>query len=450
MARSGWFGYCRNIVSVLALLVTANSAFTQALPTETTGSLAFYGYTTKKVRPADLFIVDFTSTPTITGVVYSTTTTINVDPGDPWTFDSYTTGVDLRGTDGTWNVDGELFIANTGLSDEITSPPNSGGWPIAIPDDLTSTVIIKPQAVQYEWEDTDLMTTLTTVYGAPYFVIQHAQPSHLFTNKPVAYDFQPQYLVIHPAPDIGDADTPELYGASDYPTTIGRNIDLTGDVTADGGFNTQSGPIITSTGYVNAGSGFSTPQVITISTIAGGIASDYVGVDEDLHVGDGSYLANGCVVGRGAQDHSQDGSLWLETAGSFTAPYAGYQEARIYTDQQGIMVQTNHGSANQGSISNAFRTNADVMTSRSLITSNTLSLEGSSYEGQATIAITDSNAVVSTSLISSGDVVLLTYPGDDGGGGALWAESITPATEFIIQATNTVSTDTLVNWKIIK
>lgn len=357
----------------------------------------------------------------------------------------------LRGESGTWNVGGQLFFSNTSLSDEITSPPNSGGWPIAIPDGLTSTIVVQPQAAQYEWEDTDLLTTLTTVYCAPYMVIQHAQPSNLYDNKPVAYSFESDALYIHPGPEIGSADTPALYGATDYVTSVGREIYCVGSVYA-GGFNSDTGALSLANGFasVRGGANFTTPQVIVISTLEGGIAAEYVGVDTDLHVGDGSYLANGCVIGRGAQDHSQDGSLWLETQGDYTAPTTGSQETRIYTSQQGTHFVNRLHSANEGSTGTAFMFDSDVMSSRTLITSNTLSLEGSSYEGQGTINVGDTAVTVSSSFVAAGDKIIASYPEQSNSGGALWVEQINPGVDFLIRCTNTVTDDTAVNWAIIK
>jgi hypothetical protein len=437
VARSGWFGYCRNIVSVLALLVTANSAFTQALPTETTGSLAFYGYTTKKVRPADLFIVDFTSTPTITGVVYSTTTTINVDPGDPWTFDSYTTGVDLRGISGTWETTDT--VALYGLTTSTYS--TNGDLPLT-----TGTLM-------------DVSRPTLYVSNLSQQVDSYFEPGNVFGgNWNMSNDYPLQVrdtrtsvgslpLEIDSIPTSNIAGAADHFGAwwyrpldTEY-SQYGESADVYNNI------ESRTGSISAPMGAVTAGS----PSGNLSYGISGSINGLYGLFQEDLHSEGSGYLRESGVIGFGRQSFNAQGVLIISSQGTGIAPYPGSSRALIRTDSQGMLIDMiASGSTYRGSIGNALRTNVDFMTSGSLITSNTLSLEGSSYEGQATIAITDSNVIVSTSLISSGDVVLLTYPGDDGGGGPLWAESITPATEFIIQATNTVSTDTLVNWKIIK
>lgn len=428
-----------------------------------------------------------------------TTGTIAIAPGDPFHLDWFTTGVELSGTGGEWNLDAPLEFVGDILTIDGSQVLNDASLTVHADDPARFNNGTEFQFAGGVWEFADYLAITNPANGGLGSALINASGN----SARFAINTNESMTTSASSVTIGPGGTEDQSGdAANYLTCknhlgfialnvdidgnliVGGNIESPGSITADtefivddavlngsglsistgdvalsnGNITISAGDIVLNNGSIDVpigpvvvGGGFADPQVIIISTIPGGLAANNIGADEDVHAGISMYAKRSFVAGHGAQHFGKSGAIITSTEGSGTAPYAGYARGSIYSDQQGQRYTVLQSSAPyRGSLGNWHNFDATVATSGTLATSTTLSLEGSSHEGQATIPSGTSTVTVSTALVADGDTPWLNYPDSQNGGGALYSELITPSTSFVIRSSANVTTNTLVNWKLIK
>ena len=423
--------YVAKYVRVCVLSVSVAQLLASALAVDTTGTLLYRGWDTKANRNAANITVDSTAT---TGTVL-TSGSIMIDPGDPATLDSFTSGIQFRFFGGTWNLpdlDSNLVLSQIEQAFYQADQPNGLKAPLTIvgaSNYYTVEIEPDPPVITYQIPDTLQDWKLITDYA---------------TSQTIPTDYTYR---IHP--ELGfQTFSGSAYG---FNSTIAGALDVAADanvegaLTVDGNIRSYDGTIV----VLTEGGSFSVPQVQAISILPGGIAGTNGGFNEDIHAGISGYANRSFVAGRGAQHFGHDGAFVLTTNGSGTAPYAGFSRMTAWNDAQGTRLQLQESTAPyRGSIADWLLTDSTFATSGSLETSFTLNI-GSACEGQATIASGNTSILVNTSQITATDVPIIGYAGAANSGGALYYDAIVANTSFTIRSTGAVTTNTVLNWKVI-
>lgn len=383
-------GSCRNLFPVLAALLVG-SAFGQPVTTDTTGTLAYRAYKTKITSDTSTVLID-----------YSTT-------------DSKLVTVTQR------EKAFYQFEQPNGLPAPLTVVGASNYYTVEIEPDPPVITNQIPDSLQ-DWK---VITDYATSQTIPDAWVYRINPEYGFeTANGSRY---------------GDSAT--IKGS----LIVEVDEIILGALTVTGNIRSYNGTLVALT----EGGSFSTPQVQAISTMAGGVAGTNVGANEDIHAGISGYANRSFVAGRGAQHFGHDGAYVVTTNGSGTAPYVGFARGTIWSDRQGMRLQVLESTPPYvGSDGNWLLTDATFATSGSLETSNTLNI-GATHEGQATIASGNTSILVNDGDITATDVVLVGYAGAANSGAALYYDAIVANTSFTIRSTGAVTTNTVVNWKII-
>lgn len=124
---------------------------------------------------------------------------------------------------------------------------------------------------------------------------------------------------------------------------------------------------------------------------------------EDVHALSTVYGSEGVVVGKGRQDHSHDGSLWIESVGVDGVPTWGNQELQVETDVYGSHFRHNHGF-NKGHLGRAFDFDDELHVQKDIRTSGTV--HAASYTGSGAsltgVQASDSDLTAIAGLASTG------------------------------------------------
>jgi hypothetical protein len=361
---------------------------------------------------------------------------LGVDSGDPWEFNAAGGGLELKGKDGTWD-------GNFGLIIEGGVSENSGDLDVLLDTDLDpyppdfSTLYLVPPRGYYDAvsdeEEVGLVSFGDCIRGMNPDVIR--LPGYIFWR--LTCEGELAY------PSSGGI-TRELY--------IGKT-----------GILLDTGPIKT-----NAAIWADTPSGAGLSFgVAGSVNGLYGLFSEDVHALDSVYGSAGVVVGFGRQDHSHDGSLWIESEGTDGVPDAGCQETQIKTDDEGTKF-INHSGNEEGSVDQRFEFDDEVRATKLVSTTDgaditgpltatdsdndlhgTVTIDGPDMSGDVVISNGSTNNTVNITNIAVTDVIVLSYKESSNGGGACWAENISAATSFDVFTTSAVSADTTINWRII-
>lgn len=343
-----------------------------------------------------------------------TTLTLGVDSGDPWEFVAAGGGLDLKGKGGTWEVPATLqwkrLAADSNallgidqtLNEEsvfinmpvvsmspdiaalhISASPGGGSHIIAW-DGATQVLRVDIDGVHAPGGDFDTVTADTVI-------ALEVEATTIGASDPIENIY---------------ADEAEI-GAGFFTDTTTTNLTVGTAITlTDSTDNIIGNLSLPATNYVDVGN----PTGDGLTFRANGSVNGLYGLfKEDVHALSGVYGSEGVIVGFGRQDHSHDGSLWIESAGTNGVPTAGSQETKVKTTTSGCFFYNHAASAEEGSVDQRFDFDDEVWctglkvgsgTAIDKILSATATLDFGSIAAQTTAELT----ITVTGCVAGDDV----------------------------------------------